>query len=172
MVKMGWEFSVSSALRGKGYDTFVPTYLGIRHWSDRQKVCELPLISGYVFVRTVLDQAQGLIVSTPGVVRMVGFGGQVVPIDDAEIERIRVVANSSLRREPWSYIRPGSQVRIVRGALAGIPGTVLQVKGNTLLILSIELLQRSVAVHIDRSWVEPCSGMAEQSQIARLNYSA
>jgi transcription antitermination factor NusG len=154
-VKPNREFSVSSALRSKGYETFVPAYTSIRHWSDRQKACELPLISGYVFVRTMLAGAQGLVVSTPGVVRMVGFGGQIAPIDDSEIELVRTVANSSLRTEPWSYIKQNSQVKIARGALAGIPGTVLQVKENTMLVVSIEMLQRSVAVHIDRSWVEP-----------------
>ncbi len=86
---------------------------------------------------------------------MLGFGGVVTPIEEFEIERVRTVVNSSLRAEPWSYIRAGSQVRIARGALTGIQGTVIQERDNTLLVVSIEMLQRSVAVHIERSWLGP-----------------
>jgi transcription antitermination factor NusG len=154
-VRTNREFSISSALRLKGYETFVPGYVSVREWSDRKKALELPLISGYVFVRTVPDGAHSLVVSTPGVMKIVGFGGRIAAIDDGEIERVRTVANSSLRTEPWSYIKQNSQVRITRGSLAGIPGTILQVRENTMLVVSIDILQRSVAVHIDRSWVEP-----------------
>jgi transcriptional antiterminator RfaH len=156
-VKPKWEFSVSLALGDKGYETFVPVYKSIRRWSDRQKTSDLPLIAGYVFVRTLLAPAQPKVVSTPGVVRMVGFGGEIIAIADYEIETLKSVARSSLRAEPWSYIKQNSQVRIAVGALAGIRGTVLQVKENTMLVVSIEMLQRSVAVHIDRSWVESAS---------------
>jgi transcription antitermination factor NusG len=154
-VRTNREFSVSAALRGKGYETFVPAYLRVREWSDRKKSSEWPLIAGYVFFRTALDGAQALVVSTPGVLRMVGFGGRIASIEDIEIERVRTVANSSLRMEPWPYIKQNSQVRITRGSLAGIQGTVLKVSESTVLVVSIDMLQRSVAVHIDRSWVEP-----------------
>lgn len=154
-VRANREFSVSAALRGKGYETFVPAYVSIREWSDRKKATELPLIAGYVFLRTALDGAPALVVSTPGVMRMVGFGGRVASIDDGELERVRKVANSSLRTEPWPYLKQNSQVRITRGSLAGISGTVLKVSDRTVLVVSIDMLQRSVAVHIDRSWVEP-----------------
>jgi transcription antitermination factor NusG len=154
-VRTNREFFVSSALQGKGYETFVPTYSRVKQWSDRQKTCLLPLISGYVFVRPILEKAQSPIVSTPGVLRLVGFGGEITPIDDREIDLIRTLAESSLKAEPWAFIKPDSQVRISRGSLSGIQGTVLQVRDKTMLVVSIEMLQRSVAVHIDRSWVEP-----------------
>jgi transcription antitermination factor NusG len=157
-VRTNREFSVSSALQGKGYETFVPSYASFKKWSDRQKACQLPLISGYVFVRNLLEKAHSPIISTPGVVRMVGFGGQVAPIDDREIDLVRTVAESSLKAEPWAYIKQNAQVRISRGSLSGIQGTVLQVREKTMLVVSIEMLQRSVAVHIDRSWVEPAQG--------------
>lgn len=151
------EFSVSSALTGKGYETFVPSYLSVRRWSDRQKACKLPLISGYVFVRGMLNGVQALIVSTPGVLRLVGFGGQVTLIDDAEIQRVRIVADSSLPVEPWSYIKESAPVRITRGVLTGVTGTIIQARSAPMLVVAIEILQRSVAVRIDRSWIEPAN---------------
>ena len=154
-VKAKREFSVSAALRDKGYETFVPTYIRVRRWSDRKKTSEEPLISGYVFVRTMVSHGQGLVVSTPGVVRMVGFGGKAAAIDEEQIEHVKILANSSLRTEPWPYIKHNSRVKIICGSLSGIVGTVLQVKQNTVLVVSIEMLQRSVAVHIDHTWVEP-----------------
>jgi len=154
-VRSNSELSVSSALRGKGYETFVPTYARVRDWSDRKKVTEAALIAGYVFVQVPLEKAHGPVVTTPGVIKIVEFGGKVAQLDEGEIERVRRVAHSSLRPEPWSYIKQNSQVKIARGALAGIRGTVLKVQENMILIVSIEMLQRSIAVHIDRSWVEP-----------------
>jgi transcription antitermination factor NusG len=156
-VRANREFSVSSALQSKGYETFVPAYQAVKKWSDRRKACELPLIPGYVLVHSSFQKNQSLIVSTPGVLRMVGFAGQITPIEDHEIDLVRALAASSLKAEPWAYIKQNARVRIAQGSLAGIEGTVLQVREKTMLIVSIEILQRSVAVHIDRSWVEPQS---------------
>lgn len=153
-VKSQLELSVASTLRRKGYETFVPTCVRTRQWSDRKKVWHAPLISGYVFVREPEQMTQALIISTPGVLGLVRCGGQMARIGDDEIERLKIVVNSSCKTEPWSYLKQGSRVRIVRGALSGISGTLLRVGESNIFIVSVHILQRSVAVHIDRSWVE------------------
>jgi transcription antitermination factor NusG len=148
------EFAVCSKLRDKGYETFLPTYLSVRQWSDRKKVTEQPLISGYVFVKMVPDEAHGPVVTTDGVTRLVGYGGRAGTIEDWEIESLRKASASSLKAEPWEYMKEGAKVRITGGALAGAVGTVLQARNKLLLVLSVHMLNRSVAVHIDRAWVQ------------------
>lgn len=153
-VKSRSEFSVSSLLRDRGYETFLPTYHNERQWSDRKVVRELPLIPGYVFVRMAPSKVRLPMVTTPGVIKIVGFNSQAARIDDHEIEQLRTFIATSLKVEPLSYLKPGSLVRIKDGALTGTWGTIVQLRKATLLVLSIETLYRSVAVHIDPSWVE------------------
>lgn len=141
-------------LRDRGYETFLPTYRSERQWTDRTRVRELPLIPGYVFVRAIPDKICVPVVTTPGVIKIVGFGNQTALIHDWEIEQLKTVATSSLKVEPLTYLKPGSLVRIKEGALTGTWGTVVQIRKRTLLVLSIEMLNRSVAVHIDPAWVE------------------
>lgn len=153
-VKSRSEFSVSWLLRDRGYETFLPTYRSERQWSDRKVVREVPLIPGYVFLRSIPHGARTPIVTTPGIIRMVGFSNQTALIDDWEIQQLKTVSASTLKVEPLPYLQPGSLVRIKAGPLTGSWGTVVQVRKRTLLVLSIEMLNRSVAVHIDPSWVE------------------
>jgi transcriptional antiterminator RfaH len=129
------------------------------------KIRDLPLIPGYVFVRVMPNEVQGPVVTTPGVTRLVGFGKQAASIEDAEIERLRAVAASPLKAEPWPYLPRGSRVRIVSGSFAGMWGTLLEVRNQTLLILSIEMLNRSIAVHIDSSRVEPVVAKASSELV-------
>ncbi len=153
-VKARYEFSVSSILQYRGYETFLPTYSVKKQWSDRTVVREMPLIPGYVFIRMVSDEPRVPVVTTPGVLNVVCFGNQTGRIEDHEITQLKTINNPLLKVEPLSYLEPGSLVRIKEGALTGMWGTVLRQNKATLLVLSIEALNRSVAVHIDPSWVE------------------
>lgn len=153
-VKSRFEFSVSSMLRDRGYETFLPTHRSERQWSDRVVVRELPLIPGYVFVREGDGEERVPMVTTPGVISIVGFGSQAGRIEHHEIEQLKMIASTSLKVEPLPYLQPGSLVRIKNGVLIGTWGTVVQHRKSTLLVLSIEALNRSIAVHIDPSWVE------------------
>ena len=156
------EFLVSSMLQDRGYETYLPTYRSERQWSDRTVIREAPLVPGYVFVREIPNQVCSPVVTTPGVLKLVGFGNQAALIDDWEIEQLKMVSASSLKVEPMSYLKPGSLVRIKQGPLLGTWGTVAQVRKRTLLVLSIEMLNRSVAVHIDPSWVEDVAALPEE----------
>jgi transcriptional antiterminator NusG len=144
----------SEHLRHRGYEEFSPTYRAETQWSDRKKMADRFLFPGYVFCR--LDPNHRLPVLTiPGVVGIVGFGQGASPIPDSEIERIRMMTGSGLLVTPWPYLEVGQMVVLERGPLAGLEGILEEVKGEARLVVSIELLQRSVSTEIDRTWVRP-----------------
>jgi len=95
------------------------------------------------------------ILTTPGVTSIVGAGKTPVPVDDEEIEAIRAILRSGLAALPWPFLCVGSRVYIERGPLAGVEGIITNMDKVYRLIVSISLLQRSVAVEIDREWARP-----------------
>jgi transcription antitermination factor NusG len=142
----------ATALRGKGYDPFVPSYKARRRWSDRVKEIELPLFPGYVFCR--LNTTNRLpVLTSPGVVGIVRIGKVPVPIEESEIEAIRAVVASGLASRPSPFPRTGDRVRVCSGPLRGVEGVVTRVDDRQSLVVSITLLQRAVAVKLDESWV-------------------
>jgi transcription antitermination factor NusG len=151
--KMG---SVASAtLRGKGYDEFLPLYRSPRRWSDRTKELELPLFPGYLFCRFDVSDRLMPILTTPGVIGIVGAGKTPVSVDDEEIEAIRLILRSGFVAQPWPFLGAGSKVYIEGGPLAGVEGIVINTDKVYRLVVSVNLLQRSVAVEIDRAWARP-----------------
>ena len=152
-VRSRCENTVATHLGGRGYEWFLPLYKCRHRWSDRFKEIELPLFPGYVFCRfNVLHRLP--ILTVPGVVRIVGFGRTPVPVDQTEIAAIRAAAKSGLPRQPWPFLQVGQKVRIEDGPLCGIEGILLSFKGHRRLVLSVTLLQRSVAVEVDGAWVQ------------------
>jgi transcription antitermination factor NusG len=150
------EHMVASQLRGKGYELFLPVQKSRRCWSDRIKEIEVPLFPGYLFCR--LDPLDRLpVLVTPGVVHIVGTAGKPVPVDEAEIAGIQTAIQSGLAREAWPYLQIGERVVVDQGPLRGLDGILMNNKGQHRLILSVTLLQRSVAVEVDASWVRPVS---------------
>jgi transcription antitermination factor NusG len=153
-VKPRHERSSAAALRLKGYEEFVPLYRSRRRWSDRVKELELPLFAGYVFCR--FDSRFRLpILTTPGVWSILGGGREPVPVPDWEIETLKSVVGSGLPVEPWPYLEVGCRVSIEEGPLRGVEGNLLEVKGRQRLVLSVDLLRRSIAVEVDRLSVRP-----------------
>lgn len=151
-VRSRWEAPTSELLRGKGYDTLLPTYTSRRKWSDRVKVVESPLFPGYVFCRfDVHDRLPVLI--TPGVISVVGRGKSPVAVDEAEIQSIRAAIDSGVNLEPWPYMEIGERVRIKQDVLEGMEGILTSFKGSHRVIISVTLLRRSVALEIERSRV-------------------
>lgn len=151
-VKSNHEHLASIVLRGKGYDPFLPSYKVIRRWSDRLKETELPLFPGYVFCR--LDSQNRLpVLTATGVVGIVGIGKTPAPIEEREIEAIRVVIRSGLAARPWPFIHQGDKVRVEHGPLRGVEGVVTSADDCERLVVSVALLQRSVAVEMNRGWV-------------------
>jgi len=115
---------------------------------------ELPLFPGYVFCRLDLRCRLPLL-TIPGALHFVGIGKIPVPIDDAEIAAIQAAVRSGLTTEPWPYLNVGQMVRLEDGPLAGLEGILVEVRKQHRIVVSVSLLQRSVAVEIEREWVTP-----------------
>lgn len=140
------------SLANKGFDQYLPTYRSRRRWSDRTVETEQPLFPGYVFCR--FDAKKRLpIITTPGVVSVVGFGTEPAPIDDAEIEAVQMILRSGLATEPCPFLREGQRIRVKRGSLEGLEGLLIKKKNDWRIVVSVNLLQRSVTVEIDRDWI-------------------
>src|SRR5437016_4053016 len=150
--KSRFEKVTAASLAYKGYEPYLPCYRRRQRWSDRVTEIESPLFPGYVFCR--FDLLHRLpILTTPGVVCVVGLGRAPTAIPDEEIAAIETVLKSGLPSEPWSYLPEGQHIRIEVGALAGIEGIVVKSrKPGWRMVVSVTLLQRSVAVEIDREW--------------------
>ena len=143
----------ASVLAAKGLEPYLPCYRIRRRWSDRVVETAIPLFPGYVFCR--FDSSQRLpVISTPGVVSVVGFGKVPAPIDETEIEAIQTILLSGVPAVPHSYLKVGQKVRVKNGPLEGIEGLLTKKKSEWRMIVSITLLQRSISVEVDRDWLE------------------
>jgi len=146
------EKRIGRLLREKGYECFTPMYRLKRKWSDRTVEIDFPLFPGYVFCRfssTVLGKA----ISTQGVIRIVGFGGEPAEVAVEEIEALQLLAQSNLLREPWKYLPSGTRVLVETGPLAGIQGIICSGDNKRQLIISVTLLQQSVAIQLGEDTV-------------------
>jgi transcription antitermination factor NusG len=151
-VKGHYENVVSVYLGGKGYEWLLPLYKIRSRWTDRWKEIKRPLFPGYVFCRfDPLDRLP--ILTIPGVSRIVGVAKRPVPIDETEIAAIQVAVKSGLPSQPWPLMQIGQRVRIERGPLCGLEGILAEFRGHHRLVLSITLLQRSIAVQVEHTWV-------------------
>lgn len=160
-VRSNYEHITVTHLRGRGYEEFAPSYKVKKRWSDRTKQIDQFLFPGYVFCRC--DPNDRLpILTAPGVVEMVGFGKAPERIPDSEIERVRRMVDSGLLVTPYPYVRVGQPVVIERGPLTGLEGTLVEVKGKVRLVVSINLLQRSVSAEVDRDAVRPIANLSKE----------
>ena len=151
------EHAIVLMLQNKGYETFLPTYRSRRVWSDRVTELVLPLFAGYVFTWCSLSDRLAPIVTTPGVVRIVGVGNRPAPIADDEIVALKKVVASGLTAGPCRYFPKGSGVVIAAGPLTGVQGTIVDIKNRRRVVISVSLLQRSVAVEVDHAWLVEAS---------------
>lgn len=155
-VRSRFEFVTSAALRDRGFAEFLPSYRSTRAWSDRAKEVEMPLFPGYVFCR--LDAADPYrVLNSPGVVHVVSAGKTMLPIEEREVIAIQNVCRSGLRTQPWPFLQVGRRIMVERGPLKGTEGIVTELKNECRLVVSITMLQRSVAAEIDREWIRPVS---------------
>jgi transcription antitermination factor NusG len=149
---------VHDQLAAKGYEVFLPT---IREWSRRagvRRLIPVPMFSGYLFLHHEIDKRSYVdVMGVRGVVRILGERwDRLAPVDDAEIEAIQRLQRSDVALMPYPYLRDGQRVRIVEGSLAGVEGILVRRKANhDLLVLSINLLNRSVAVEVNCGAVIP-----------------
>jgi transcription antitermination factor NusG len=147
---------VVQRLRDYQVETFLPLLTQVRRWSDRKKVVEVPLFSCYVFAK-LLPTPEGRLAAlrTDGVYSLVGTAGKGTPIPDEQIDAVRRVVEERLPWQSHTFLKIGQRVRIRSGALDGVEGILASRSGESTLIVSIDAIQRSLAVRIDGYDVEP-----------------
>ncbi|HVZ60734.1 MAG TPA: UpxY family transcription antiterminator [Terriglobales bacterium] len=166
-VRTRWEKGVATVLASKGYECWCPQYRTMRRWSDRMKEVELPLFPGYLFCS--FDPYDRLpLLQTPGVTGVVSFANGPEPVNATDLAAVRNVVESGLETQPWPYLQVGQRVEVQRGPLAGIEGILLSHKAGFRIVVSMDLLKRSVAVEVDRASVAPVSNSSSLPHLGAL----
>jgi transcription antitermination factor NusG len=147
------EKRVLQQLGQRTVEAYLPQYESVRRWKDRRVRLDLPLFPGYVFVHLALrDRLR--VLQTPGVVRLVGFGGQPASLPDQEIEALRQGLTHEMHIEPHPYLKVGHRVRVRSGPLQGLQGLLVRKKNVSRFVISLDLIMRSVAAEIDVAELE------------------
>jgi transcription antitermination factor NusG len=147
---------VADQLEQQGIENFLPLVKRTRQWSDRVKEVELPLFSGYTFVRVALSSPDRLrVLQTHGVAGIVGVRGSGAPIPEAQIESLKAVIGNQVPFEEHPFLHIGQRVRIEGGALDGIEGILAAYKGDRTLVISVEPIQRSLSICVEGYRVQP-----------------
>lgn len=150
------EKRVAAELTEKGVAVFLPLSTEVHQWSDRKRKVELPLFTTYVFVRIGENRNHRVnVLETNGVFRFVGIRGTGVPIPDEQIESLQTIIREKVPFSPHPFLDVGQKVRIRGGSLDGICGILLAINDDRSLIVSVDSVQRSLAIQIDGYGVEP-----------------
>lgn len=145
---------VAEALQQRTVEHFLPLYETVRKWKNGRFKVQLPLFPGYLFVHIALPDRLRVL-QAPGVVRLVGFNGVPAPLPQAELEIIRSALSKGVEAEPHPYLRVGQRVRITSGPMEGLQGILLRRRGKPRVVVSVDLIMRSVALDIDAAQLEP-----------------
>ena len=148
------EKPVAQSLVGNGIEVFLPVYTTMRRWSDRKKQISLPLFPCYVFVRGNFER-RFRIITTPGVHSIVMFAGQPAVISELEVDAIRRAVESKLGIEPHPFLQCGDWVQVTSGPLTDVEGILVRKKSSYRLVLSAQLLGKSMSVEIDAFSIKP-----------------
>ena len=152
------EKRVTADLREKAVEAYLPLRSAEHQWSDRRKIVDLPLFPGYVFVKIAGDApARVPVLQTDGVLGFLGVRGIGVAIPEEEIAAIQTVLREKIPVEPHPFVQVGEKVRICGGSLDGLEGLLTGVEGKENLVVSIDLIERSVAIRISGFKVVPVS---------------
>jgi transcription antitermination factor NusG len=161
------EKRVRRQLEDRAFESFLPVYETVRRWKDRRMRLQLPLFPGYVFVRMALvDRLR--VLQVPSLVRLVGVMGHLSELHDEEIEGLKKGLASGVRTQPHPFLNTGRRVRIKSGPFEGRQGFLVRRKGNLRLVLSLDLIMRSVVIDVEAADVEPAvrvGGMNRPSAI-------
>jgi transcription antitermination factor NusG len=149
------EKRVAEQIRQRRVRCFLPLYRSVRRWKDRRKELELALFPGYVFVH-IASQDRLRVLQLAGAVRFVSSNGHPVPLPDSEMESLMNGLTRGGRVAPHPYLRIGRCVRVRCGPFATAEGILVRRKDGFRVVLSLDLLMRSVSVEVDESDIEPC----------------
>lgn len=147
---------VEHRLREQGMETFLPVVQEVHRWSDRKKTVEVPLFTCYIFVHCALnDHDRTMVHRVDSVLGFVGVRGAGSPIPDEQIASIRTVLEQAPACRAHPFLKAGQRVRVRGGALDGVEGLFLSENGDHSLVISVDAIQRSMAVRIDGYDIEP-----------------
>ena len=153
-VRPRYEKQVAQSIESKNIHTFLPLYAARHRWSDRTKEVHVPLFDGYVFCQ--LDPSDRMpVLVTPGVFQFVGIGKIPVPVEPSEIAALQSIVQFGSVVRPWPFLKDGERVRVDDGPLRNTEGILLRGADSDQVVVSVTLLQRSVAVKVDRAWITP-----------------
>jgi transcription antitermination factor NusG len=148
------EKTVAEQLVQKSVEHFLPLYETVRKWKNGRFKVRLPLFPGYLFVHIPI-QERLQVLQVPGVVHLLGSSGVPLALPQADIETIRDALTKGLQAQPHPYLKVGSRVRINSGPLEGLHGILVRKKGTLRVVVSVDLIMRSISIDVDASEVEP-----------------
>jgi transcription termination/antitermination protein NusG len=144
------EKTVAEHLRQREIECFLPLYETVRRWNNGRHRVQLPLFPSYVFVRMGLrDKLR--VLQVPGLAQLVSFQGSPAVLPDAEIETLRSALATGIPAQPYRYLPEGSKVEICNGPLEGLRGILLRHQGQFRVVISVEMIMRSIVVEVDAS---------------------
>ncbi len=147
---------VATRLTGSGISSYLPVVREVRRWSDRKKIIELPLFTCYLFVRLELTSPRRYdLLATAGILRLIGANGAGEAIPDDQIEAIRIMLENDINPKPCPFLKVGQRVRVRDGALAGVEGILSTRNGEDELVISIDAMERSLAIKVHGYEVVP-----------------
>jgi transcription antitermination factor NusG len=145
---------VARQLEERCIETFLPLYRTWHRWKDRRKQVELPLLPSYVFIR-MQEEHKPRVLKVSGAISVVSFNGKMAALPEREIDALRNALESQIYAEPCPYLKIGRKVRVVRGPMAGAEGILSRKKDKCRVVISVDVLMRSVAVELDDCDLEP-----------------
>ncbi|MGI9534546.1 MAG: transcription termination/antitermination protein NusG [Thermodesulfobacteriota bacterium] len=150
------EKKVQTVLNSRDIESFLPLRDFVSQWKDRKKRVQIPIFPGYLFVNISMDNSRGLlhIYNTRGVIRILGNNGQHMPIPIEQINSIKKLQDCGLNYDLYPYLSEGKKVVVTRGPMEGVMGKVVKRKGKDRLIVSVDLIKRSVGIEVEAGLVE------------------
>ncbi len=150
------EKTVNSLLLNKGIETFLPLREVLTQWKDRRKKVQFPLFPGYMFVRIFEKDTSVLlnVLNTRGVIKILSSNGSYEVVPAGQIDSIKLLLEKNVELDPYQYFVKGKEVVVVNGPLQGVNGIIVERKGQNRLIVSIDIIKRSVSVEVDPADLE------------------
>lgn len=149
------EKKVATMLQEKGIETFLPAKREVHRWSDRNKIVEVPLFPCYTFVRIAVNTCARLrVLQTDGVIRIVGTGTELSAIDAKQIDDIRTLLGAGVALMMHPFLRMGQKIRVRGGCLDGLEGMLVSRPRESTLVISVDAIQRAIAINLDGYQIE------------------
>jgi transcription antitermination factor NusG len=146
---------VARRLEERGVTTFLPLVTEVHRWSDRKKSVEMPLFGCYVFAKFMPNRTERLrVLRVDGVFGLVGARGEGTPIPDVEIDSVRTLMKEHPSCSSHPFLKIGQRVRLRSGALDGVEGILVSRNGDRTLVISVNAIQRSLAVRVEGYQIE------------------